>query len=175
VGLAMDATAVSIASGVIIKNPGLRHALLLGTFFGLFQAVMPVLGWLAGENLHALICNFDHWVAFGLLCFVGGKMIINASRKKGDKSIINPLAISTLLALSVATSIDAAAVGLSYSFLDAPIVGAAIIIGVVTFILSFTGVFIGEKVGVLFGKKIELFGGVMLVGIGVKILIEHLS
>ncbi len=172
-GLAMDAFAVSITSGITIKDLRINHALRIAIFFGLFQAVMPIIGWLAGLSLRDLISSVDHWVAFGLLGFIGCKMIYESIKMEPGGEKINPLNVYVLLILSVATSIDALAVGLSFAFLKISIAVPVVIIGVITFLLSFLGVFVGDRFGHFFENKIELVGGLILIGIGVKILIEH--
>jgi putative Mn2+ efflux pump MntP len=164
VGLSMDAFAVSITSGITIKDQRLNHAFRIGLFFGSFQALMPLIGWLAGLSLRDLISGVDHWVAFGLLSLIGGKMVYEATK----------IGVFALLILSIATSIDALAVGLSFAFLKISIATPIIVIGLVTFILSFLGVLVGNKLGHFFEKKMEVVGGLVLIGIGVKILIEHL-
>ena len=169
----MDAFSVSVSHGLSTKSFKLTNALKLGISFGSFQAIMPLLGWLAGISIIQFISGFDHWIAFGLLCFVGGRMIYE-STKKGSEKLINSLSIGTLLMLSIATSIDALAVGMSLSFLNVPIIAPAIIIGIVTFSLSFVGVFLGHRFGHLRGSKVEVLGGVILIGIGLRILLEHL-
>lgn len=174
-GLAMDAFAVSIANGLAVKVLRIRHAVRIAIFYGTFQAVMPVLGWLAGYGLREIICEIDHWIAFGLLAFIGSKMIYESYRLEIPDQPCNPLTVYRLLILSFATSIDALAVGLSLSILQAEIVTPALIIGAITFILALTGVFIGNRFGHFFEKKIELVGGLILFGIGIKILIDHLS
>jgi putative Mn2+ efflux pump MntP len=173
-GLAMDAFAVSIASGVTIKHLRIRNALTIAAFFGSFQAFMPLIGWLAGLTLRDFISGVDHWVAFGLLNGIGFKMIYESCKVESIERKINPLNIFVLLILSVATSIDALAVGLSLSFLKIAIAIPALVIGTVTFLLTLLGVFVGSRVGHFFEKKIEILGGLMLIGIGIKILIEHL-
>jgi putative Mn2+ efflux pump MntP len=173
-GLAMDAFAVSVTSGITIKQLKVRNALKIALFFGAFQAFMPVIGWLAGLSLRAIISSVDHWIAFGLLFVVGCKMIYESVKLEPKERTINPLDVSILLMLSIATSIDALAVGVSFAFLKVSIATPVIIIGVVTFILSFTGVYIGDRFGHFFEKKIEIAGGLILIGIGMKILIEHL-
>ncbi len=174
VGLAMDAVAVSISIGIKLGDVKIQHALKIALFFGLFQAGMPVIGWYAGINIIRYIALFDHWVAFGLLLFVGVKMIYESFRKEENGNGINPLDLKVLLLLSVATSIDALAVGLGFAILKVSILTAISVIGVVTFILSFIAVFVGKKCGCLFGKRVEMVGGLILIGIGVKILIQHL-
>lgn len=175
IGLAMDAFAVSIASGVTIKHLRIRNALTIATCFGSFQAFMPLIGWLAGLTLRDFISGFDHWIAFGLLNGIGFKMIYESCKVDSIERQINPLNIFVLLILSIATSIDALAVGMSLSFLKIAIAVPAIVIGTVTFLLTLLGVFVGNRVGHFFEKKIEILGGLILIGIGVKILIEHLT
>jgi len=173
VGLAMDAFAVSIASGFKTRTLRLAYALKIAAFFGGFQALMPVIGWAAGLHFRNIITGVDHWIAFGLLSAVGVKMICESFKLKSHEQKISPLNISVLLILSVATSIDALAVGLSLSFLNVSIALPAVIIGAITFVLSFLGVFIGNRTGHFFEGKIEMAGGIILIAIGLKILIEH--
>lgn len=175
VGLAMDAFAVSIANGIAMKTLRVRHALLIASFFGGFQAAMPVVGWLAGIGLKDIMSGFDHWIAFGLLSAVGIKMIYESFKIEKAEEEARNLTIYLLLILSIATSIDALAVGLSFALLDISIVTPVVVIGVVTFILSYLGVVIGNRFGHLFEGKIEAIGGVVLIGIGLKILLEHLG
>jgi putative Mn2+ efflux pump MntP len=175
VGLAMDAFAVSVANGMAVAKLRVGYALKIALFFGLFQALMPVLGWFLGLGLRDLIEAVDHWLAFGLLAVIGGKMIYESTRLEKAENPTSPLGIRMLLLLSVATSIDALAVGLTLTFIKVPIATPAIIIGVVTFALSYAGVFIGDKFGHFFEKKVEVLGGLILIGIGLKILIEHLT
>jgi putative Mn2+ efflux pump MntP len=174
-GLAMDAFSVSITSGITIKKVRFANALKIGSAFGLFQFIMPLIGWLVGSSLKSLISGIDHWIAFGLLAFIGFKMIYESTSESTSKKKIDPLHNTTLLLLAITTSIDALAVGVSFSFLDTNITIPAVIIGVVTFILSFFGVFVGNGLRHFFEKaKTEVIGGLILIGIGVKILIEHL-
>jgi len=174
-GLAMDAFAVSVTSGFAIKSLRINHALRIASFFGSFQAIMPVAGWLAGLSLINIISAFDHWVAFGLLSIIGLKMIFESTKMQPDKKKADPLNIYVLLVLSVATSIDALAIGFTLSLLNVFIATPSIIIGIVTFALSFIGVYIGNRFGHFFENKIEAIGGLILIGIGIRILIEHLS
>ncbi|MEW5807201.1 MAG: manganese efflux pump MntP family protein [Acidobacteriota bacterium] len=173
-GLAMDTFAVSVASGIAIKNMKINHALKIALSFGLFQAIMPLIGWLAGLSLKHWISGFDHWVAFALLTLIGYKMIYESFKIEAAERVFNPLNAYVLLLLSIATSIDALAVGLSFAILEVLIVTPIIVIGTVTFILSFLGIFIGKKAGHFFERKIEVAGGLILIGIGVKLLLEHL-
>ena len=170
----MDAFAVSIVSGAAYKKLNIRHAFRLALFFGGFQAVMPIIGFLAGLTVKQYIADYDHWIAFGLLTAVGGKMIYESSKIKPARQNSEPMNLLVLLALSVATSIDALAVGITLSLLRISIAMAAIIIGLVTFVLSYIGVFIGKNVGHFFENKIEALGGLILIAIGFKILFEHL-
>jgi putative Mn2+ efflux pump MntP len=174
-GLSMDAFAVSITNGIAIKHQRINHALRIGIFFGSFQALMPLIGWLAGLSLRDLISGIDHWVAFGLLALIGSKMIYESMKIGPDDKETNSLNIFVLLLLSIATSIDALAVGLSFAFLKISIITPIIVIGIVTFILSFLGVLVGNKLGHFFENKMEFLGGLVLIGIGIKIFIQHLT
>lgn len=174
-GLSMDAFAVSVTSGLTMKVMKIRYAVRIAFFFGFFQAMMPVLGYLAGLSIRGYIEKFDHWIAFGLLCAIGVKMIYESFSQDRDERAMNPDDIALLLTLAVATSIDALAVGLSISLLNVDILKPAVIIGLITFALSFIGVMLGKAAGRLFGKKIEIAGGLILIGIGLKILITHLT
>ncbi len=173
IALAMDAFAISISSGITIDKVKLKHAIKISSFFGLFQGVMPIIGWLGGLNLRDIISEIDHWIAFGLLSIIGCKMIYESIGDNKENEI-NPLNIQVLLILSIATSIDALAVGLSFAILDVDIIFPSIVIGIVTFLVSFFGVYLGEKFGHLFEKKAKLAGGIILIFIGIRILIEHL-
>jgi putative Mn2+ efflux pump MntP len=173
VGLAMDAFAVSITCGLELKRLKIKHVFVIAISFGFFQGVMPIIGWLAGVGFRDFISSIDHWIAFGLLVIIGAKMIYESTKLESSVKS-KELNGAFLLFLSIATSIDALAVGLSFSFLKIEIITPSIIIGVVTFILSISGVMIGKKVGHLFERKIEAFGGVILILIGVKILLSHL-
>jgi putative Mn2+ efflux pump MntP len=173
VALAMDTFAVSITSGATIKKMHLHHALRIALIFGGFQAIMPLAGWSIGRFAETYIQTYDHWVAFALLVFIGGKMIYEASHLKEDYGRSDPLNLYILLMLAFATSIDAAVVGITLSFINIQIVTPVLIIGAVTFLISFTGMYIGKKSGDYFGKKIEIIGGLVLISIGIKIVIEH--
>jgi len=171
--LAMDAFGVSISSGIAIAKMRIRHALLIASFFGIFQGVMPLLGWFAGQGIRVYVAAWDHWLAFFLLLAVGVKMIYEAFRTKGIEKRYDPLDIYVLFVLAIATSIDALAVGLTLSLVDMNILYPVLIIGVVTFVMSFVGTYIGDFFGHLFENKVEILAGLLLIGIGVKILIEH--
>lgn len=174
-GLAMDAFAVSITSGFTVRKLKIHYALKIALFFGLFQAIMPLLGWAAGFGLRDFISSIDHWIAFVLLTAIGIKMIYESRIIKEEEREVIILSIYALLLLSIATSIDAFVVGFSLSAINVSIINPALIIGIVTFFLSLLGVFIGNRFGHLFESKIEIAGGVILIGIGIKILLEHLG
>lgn len=174
IGLAMDAFAVSITSGITIKNLRIKNAFKVAIFFGGFQAFMPILGWLATNSFKGAIQKYNYWIAFILLIIVGGKMIYEAFKIEKcelDKDCLN---VVTLTILSIATSIDALAVGMTFSMLNVSIVLPIIIIGLITFVLSFLGVHLGNKLGVIFEKKMEIAGGIILILIAFKILISGL-
>ncbi len=172
-GLAMDCLSVAITSGLTMRGSMLSSALRIGLSFGFFQAFMPVIGWLGGTSVISFVSGVDHWVAFGLLCLIGFKMILGSLRKVPSEGKDNPLSIFSLLMLSVATSIDALAVGVSFAFLETPIVAPVVMIGSVTFLISSIGVYLGKRFGHFFGNKVEAVGGFILIAIGAKILIEH--
>ncbi len=174
IGLSMDAFAVAISGSLTYGRIRLSQALKIGLAFGGFQALMPLLGWLAGSRLRDLISSLDHWIAFLLLITIGSRMICQALDTSGKKKTVDILNPRILLALAVATSIDALVVGLSFAFLNTPIVTPALIIGSITFMLTLVGVDLGQKFGLCLGKKMEILGGAVLIAIGVKILIQHL-
>ena len=175
VGLGMDAFSVAIGIGAVIRTASYGPAFRLSFHFGLFQTLMPIAGWFVGMTVAPVIEGYDHWVAFGLLAYVGGKMIVESFREEEKIHREDPTKGLSLVMLSVATSIDALAVGLSFAFLKIPILYPSIIIGVVAFIMTMIGMVFGEKLGGLMGKRVETIGGVILIGIGIKILIEHLT
>ena len=172
VGLAMDAFAVSIAKGISVERNRRRSALLLASLFGGFQGMMPVIGWFAGLGFRDVIMEVDHWVAFGLLGFIGTKMIYDST--KGEDGKEADVTLSVALVLAVATSIDALMVGLSFAFLEIPILAPALVIGVITLVLSYLGFTFGSKMGAILGSRIRVLGGLILILIGIRILIEHM-
>jgi len=174
IGLSMDAFAVSIVSGSAYKQLKIKHALRMAAFFGGFQAFMPLIGYLSGLTIKDRIANYDHWIAFGLLAAVGGKMFYESFKIGKNKQNFDLSSLSVLLVLSVATSIDALAIGIALSFLRVPIIMIVVIIGLITFVVSFLGVFIGKKLGHFFENTIEAAGGLILIGLGAKILLEHI-
>ncbi len=172
-GLSMDAFAVSVVSGLSLERNCFPHALQKGFVFGIFQAGMFILGWWGGIGFRHILAPLDHWIAFGLLLFIGLHMILSAL-KPGDCRKIND-GFGRLIMLGVATSIDALAVGLAFALLGVRILLPILIIGLVTFMMSFGGVYLGQRVGRLFARRIEALGGVILILIGVRILVKHLA
>lgn len=175
IGLSMDAFAVSLTMGLnTCKENKLRIALKAGVFFGLFQGLMPLLGWLLGIKFTEYIQRIDHWIAFGLLAFIGGKMIYESIKGEDEEECEVDFSNKKFLILAIATSIDALAVGVSFAFLNVNIIFAAIVIACTTFVFSFIAVNIGGIFGKVLKSKSEIIGGLILVIMGVKILIEHL-
>jgi putative Mn2+ efflux pump MntP len=174
IGLSADCFAVSLSASIAAKRFTFANFFRFPLAFGIFQALMMVLGWLAGSAIIDLISAYDHWLAFALLVFIGGKMIWESLRKESDEKRKKYTGWLTLLALSVATSIDALAVGLSFAFLEVDIIVAGVTIGITAFIITIIGQLIGNRVGVLVGKRAEIVGGLILIAIGIKILLEHL-
>lgn len=172
--LALDSFSVSIAGGIKSQTSKISHALKVAAFFGIFQAFMPIIGWLIGETMKNFITAIGHWVAFFLLGIIGIKMIKEALDKDSEvkKNILNT---KTLLLLSIATSIDALIVGITLNLLDIPFLISIATIGIVTFILCFFGFLFGRELSTSFGKKTEIAGGIALITIGLKILVENLT
>ncbi|MBN1440806.1 MAG: manganese efflux pump [Anaerolineales bacterium] len=175
VGLSMDAVAVSLCAGAggFASRP--RPALRIAFHFGLFQGIMPLLGWLAGVTIEPLVGSVDHWLAFLLLAFVAGRMIRSGLKGDSPDSPCDPTRGSTLVMLSIATSIDAMAVGFSLAMVSAPILLPALAIGLVTFVLSLLAARLGHRLGQRFGSRMEIFGGMILLLIGLRILLSHLN
>jgi manganese efflux pump family protein len=173
VALAMDAFAVALAAGTMLNPLTGRHLFRFGFHFGLFQFLMPVIGWLAGLTVQKWITAYDHWIAFVLLAFVGGKMIWEALKHDDESMANDPTRGTTLVMLAVATSIDALAVGLTLAMLGVGIWRPAVVIGLVAAILTVVGMLLGRRLGQIWGKRVEICGGLILFGIGLKILIEH--
>ncbi|TYO99848.1 putative Mn2+ efflux pump MntP [Geothermobacter ehrlichii] len=172
--LAMDAFAVALGTALALPSLTGRHLFRLGWHFGLFQALMPIVGWLAGLTIQRWIVAIDHWIAFGLLVFVGGRMITEALRHDGEEIRDDPTRGWSLVMLSVATSIDALAVGLTLAMLGISIWFPALIIGLVAGILTVGGMLLGRRVGDRWGSRVEVLGGLILIVIGLKILVSHL-
>lgn len=174
IGLSMDAFAVAICKGLKMQKLNYKQMGLIALFFGGFQALMPLIGWALGRSFKTYIEEFDHWIAFALLLFIGGKMAIE-SFKDEDEDCGCKFDIKELLILAIATSIDALAVGIAFALKDINIFFSITIIGIVTFLLALVGVFIGHKFGAVYKSKAELVGGIILILIGVKILLEDLG
>jgi putative Mn2+ efflux pump MntP len=174
IGLSMDALAVSVAGGVAVRRRRLYNAFKFGAVFGFFQMMMPILGWASGSAARRFLTGIDHWIAFGLLCFIGGRMIHAATKMESLEKKEDYYSRYVLLGLAVATSIDALAVGVSFALLHLSILLPVVIVGIITFTLSYTGFLIGGRFGHIFENKIEIAGGLTLIGIGLKILLEHL-
>lgn len=174
IGLAMDAFAVSICKGLSMKKMNWKNAIIIALYFGIFQALMPMIGYFLGTTFESFVTTFDHWIAFILLALIGGNMIKesfdNEDEKKNDK-----VDFKTMIVLALATSIDALAVGITFAFFDVNLLLAVAIIGIITFIISILGVKIGNKFGDKYQNKAELIGGIILVILGIKILLEHLN
>lgn len=176
IGLSMDAFAVALCKGLCMKKLNYRHAVIIGVFFGGFQAGMPLIGWLIGHQFERYITSFDHWIAFFLLAFIGGSMLMEAFKEDDEAAVCDVrLNIKELFVLATATSIDALAVGITFAFLRVSILPSIALIGITTFVLSLISVIIGNKFGVKYKSKAEIAGGIVLVIIGGKILLEHLN
>ena len=178
VGLSMDAFAVAICKGLSVRVMRPRHAVITGLYFGGFQALMPLAGWALGTQFEALITPIDHWIAFGLLAFIGAKMLWEACHEEGEGascSVDGKLDVRELAMLAVATSIDALAVGVTFAFLHVDIAPSVALIGATTFVLSLAGVAAGHRFGARYERPSAIAGGVVLILIGLKILLEHLG
>jgi manganese efflux pump family protein len=175
--LAMDAFAVAIVAGLTLNPLTKRQVFRLSFHFGLFQALMPLIGWSAGKAMYRYISEFDHWVAFVLLGSIGGKMLWGALHGDGEEErpANDPTSGMNLVMLSIATSIDALAVGLSLAMVRSAIVVPAVVIGLVAATFTIAGMLLGRRVGSLWGKRVEAIGGIILIAIGAKILVEHLT
>jgi len=174
-GLAMDALAVAVATSVTLRQASARQKFRLAFHFGLFQFLMPIAGWLAGLTFARSVQAVDHWIAFGLLTFVGVKAIVTGLSADSEGRQRDPTRGLALVALSVATSIDAFAVGLSFAMLGVQIWYASLIIGVVTGVVTALGMEVGARLGARFGRRMEIVGGLVLIAIGIKILVDHLG
>jgi putative Mn2+ efflux pump MntP len=174
IGLTGDTFAVSVSTGLSISKIQFVQALRIALVLAVFQGLMPMIGWFLGIQIRDYIIDYDHWIAFALLTAIGGKMILESLKHESEKKPFNPLKNSVLITIAIATSIDALIVGVSFAFIDVNILLSAGIIWFLTFFVSMTGVFIGKKTGELFGKKVEIIGGIILIAIGIKILFQHL-
>ena len=171
VALAMDAFAVSLCKGMAMKRPDLRSVLIIALWFGVFQGVMPVIGYVLGSSMYDLMKDYDHWIAFGLLFLIGANMVRESF--SGEEELDASIRPVEMFILAVATSIDAFAVGISLAMDGSDIVSSAVMIGAVTFLISAVGVRIGSRVGGVLGKRAELLGGLILIAIGIRIVLEH--
>ena len=172
-GVAMDAFAVAIGKGLSMKKMQYKNVIIVGLYFGIFQALMPAIGYLLGKNFESLITSIDHWIAFILLAIIGTNMIRECF-KNDEESINDKFDLKTMAPLALATSIDALAIGVTFAFLKINIFTSTFTIGVITAITSMIGVVIGKKFGDKFEKKAQIAGGVILIAIGIKILVQHL-
>lgn len=172
--LAMDAFAVSICKGLSMKKLDWKKAFIIASYFGAFQGLMPVIGYFLGATFSDLVTSIDHWIAFALLSIIGGNMIKESFDDEEEKRNDN-VDFKTMIVLAIATSIDALAVGITFAFLKTNIVLSVVLIGIITFVISLLGVNIGNKFGDKFQNKAELSGGIILILIGLKILLEHLG
>ncbi len=173
VGLAMDAFAVSVGKGMTLKRVRPRHALTAGVWFGVFQGLMPLIGYFVGQSFAEYVVSVDHWIAFGLLTLIGVNMIREAMSGEEEEEVDGSFGVRTMLVMAIATSIDALAVGISMAFLNVNIWFSAAVICVVTLIISAMGVYLGSAFGTRLGSKAGIVGGVILIAIGIKIVVEH--
>lgn len=174
IGLAMDAFAVSVCKGLSMKKMNWKKAIIIALYFGIFQAIMPVIGYFFGVSFQGLVTKIDHWIILGILAFIGGNMIKESFDKEKTEANDN-IDIKTMTLLAIATSIDALAVGITFAFFKIKLLSVVTLIGVITFILCIFGVKIGNKFGTKYERKAELVGGIILILIGLKILLEHLG
>jgi putative Mn2+ efflux pump MntP len=178
VSLSMDAFAVALSKGLSMKKLNYAHGAIIALFFGVFQGIMPLIGWLLGKQLEQYIVSVDHWIAFVLLAYIGGRMVYDTLRDKEDDEVTaveSKIDYKEMLMLSVATSIDALMIGVAFASLQTPIIPSVCLIASITFGLSFLGVIVGNRFGLKFKKKAEIAGGVVLILIGLKVLLEHLG
>ncbi len=174
IGLCFDTFAVSITAGLVANRINFFQATKIAIVLAVFQLLMPLLGWFLGSQIADKICEFDHWLAFGLLSLIGLKMIIESLKPEENRKEMNPFNPTVLIAMALSTSIDSLIVGVSFAFIDINITLSVIIIGATTYIVAMLGMLFGKKVGGAFGKRMEIVGGLILIGIGIKILLEHL-
>ena len=175
VGLSFDTFAVSVSSGLTIRQIRFFQAVKIAFTLAFFQSLMPLIGWILGNQVAGYIASYDHWFAFGLLSLLGLKMIYESLKNDKENSNFNPLNLVVLLGMSIATSIDALVVGVSFALIEINLYWSIFIIGVVTFLVAMIGMLFGKKVGGKLGKRMEIIGGLILIGIGIKILLEHLQ
>ncbi len=174
IGLGMDAFAVAVCKGISMKKMDWRKAIIIGLYFGIFQGLMPLIGFVLGKSFESIVTSIDHWIAFVLLGFIGSNMIREAFSKEEEK-IDDSICFKKMIVLAIATSIDALAIGITFAFLKVNILLAIIMIAIITFTLSVLGTKLGNKFGNKYGSKAEFAGGIILILIGLKILLEHLN
>ena len=174
IGLAMDAFATSICKGLALKKINLKKCIIVGLYFGIFQGIMPLLGYVLGNALGEQILHVDHWIAFALLTFIGSSMLIDATSNK-EETVTDDVTFKSMFPLAIATSVDALAIGVTFAFLKVNIFLSVLLIGIITFVLSIVGVKIGNKFGVKYDKKAQALGGIILIIIGLRILLTHLG
>ena len=174
ISLSFDTFAVAISCGLCLPQISFQNAIKVSLPFALVQAIMPLIGWIIGDSLEQILKDYDHWIAFSLLCFLGGRMIVTSFRKEKTLKPFNPMSLPTIMGLSVATSIDALFVGFSMALVETNLAITVISIGSVTFIAAMLGILIGKKTGPHLGKKMVMVGGIILIAIGTKILLSHI-
>ncbi|HAW57946.1 MAG TPA: hypothetical protein DCX03_02840 [Bacteroidales bacterium] len=174
ISLSFDTFAVAISCGLCLPQISFQNAIKVSLPFALVQAIMPLIGWIIGDSLEQILKDYDHWIAFSLLCFLGGRMIVTSFRKEKPLKPFNPMSLPTIMGLSVATSIDALFVGFSMALVETNLAITVISIGSVTFIAAMLGILIGKKTGAHLGKKMVMVGGIILIAIGTKILLSHI-
>ena len=174
IGLSFDSFAVSVSSGLVLNKIEFWNATKIAFSLAFFQALMPIIGWIIGMSIKEYVIEFDHWIAFGVLLFLGSKMIFESLRPAEEKRNFNPMKLWVLIGISLATSIDALIVGVTFGFTNVKIIPTIILIGAVTFIISMLGILAGKTTSKKLGKRMEIIGGIILIGIGIKILITHL-
>ena len=174
IGLSFDTFAVSVSTGLTLNSIRFWQAIKIAVILAFFQALMPFVGWFLGKQIEQIISNYDHWIAFGLLLILGLKMIVESFKTETKKNNLTFPKLSILIGMAIATSIDALVVGISFAFINVNIYWSILIIGFITFLVAMIGMLFGKTIGNKFGNKIEIFGGLILIGIGIKILFSHL-
>lgn len=174
IGLSFDTFAVSVSTGLTLNSIRFWQAIKIAVILAFFQTLMPFVGWFLGKQIEQIISNYDHWIAFGLLLILGLKMIVESFKPETKKNNLTFPKLSILIGMAIATSIDALVVGISFAFINVNIYWSILIIGFITFLVAMIGMLFGKTIGNKFGNKIEIFGGLILIGIGIKILFSHL-
>jgi manganese efflux pump family protein len=175
IGLSFDTFAVSVSTGLMISHIRFLQGVKVAIVLAFFQALMPFIGWFSGKQVAQFMEEYDHWIAFGLLAVLGFKMIYESLKKEEEKKSFNPLKFTVLIGVAIATSIDALVVGVSFAFINMNIIWSVFVIGVITFLVAMLGMLFGKKVGSRFGQRMEIVGGLILIGIGIKILLNHIA